>query len=162
MGGTEASMAPVLLKQYFSDIDMHIITFGQTRPGGSDFRRLAEKAITFHRRIVNCGDPASGLPRGDGYTHIDDAITLYPIPGDIKMVPYHIDESFGGMGFWGNSMCKFTSSMSSFIQLTHSHNIEKSYWGRLKYICTNAYSRFCVEKTVDLVTPGSSLGSETF
>lgn len=79
MGGTEASIAPVLLKHAFPGTFFHVITFGQSKPGGYEFRRFAEQSITFHRRIVNCGDPASGMPRSDAYTHIDDGVTLYSV-----------------------------------------------------------------------------------
>jgi predicted lipase len=91
MGGTEATIATVLLKHAFPETFFHVITFGQSKPGGYQFRKYAEQSIAFHRRIVNCGDPASGMPRSDEYTHVDDGVTLYTAFKTLKLTQKNIE-----------------------------------------------------------------------
>ena len=45
-GGTEASIASVIFKEMFPDVNMHVITFGQTKPGGTMLAKRIKNATT--------------------------------------------------------------------------------------------------------------------
>ena len=83
---------------------MHVITFGQTKPGGTMLAKRIKNATTrwmnrymiskvnfrpnlnvsssfsiFHRRIENCADPSTQLPQDTSrFTHVDDSLLIYP------------------------------------------------------------------------------------
>ena len=120
MGGTEASMAPVILDQHLQfklKLNFHVITFAQTRPGGKVFSNLAKESTTFHRRVENCADPATVLPvTSMGYQHIDDALLIYPEGSGFELVPYQIDQKHGGLGIgFFNIICTIRSGMQAFF-----------------------------------------------
>ena len=85
-------------------LNMHVITFGQTKPGGTMLAKRIKNATTrwmnrymiskvnfrpnlnvsssfsiFLRRIENCADPSTQLPQDTSrFTHVDDSLLIYP------------------------------------------------------------------------------------
>ena len=136
MGGTEASMAPVMFtdtmhlkfyKKFGVKLKLHTITFAQTRPGGSKFAKLARARTNFHRRIENCADPATVLPLNAlGYQHIDDAVLIYPKNSGFELVQYDISKRYGGLGIGFEYLCTIRSGLEAFFfQQTYVQTILK-------------------------------------